>query len=242
MMSTDSPYTLITSSIKHQNNWFYVQKDLVTRNGNVYDFFVVKKGEAVFVAPINKNLEITLVKLFRYPTNKWSLEIPAGSTDGEVLEVAAKRELQEETGFVSENLIKVGEFKVAPGMSNHTGHVFVATGLTQTGHNEQEEEGIVGTIQVSLSEIDNMIVNEEIDDGPTITSLFYIRKYLEAHAMAKKKKSNRIEILKKARAILREKAKKLKQFHLWYPRSNKMDKNKKAIENKNLCRKKVDDE
>lgn len=51
-----------------------------------------------------------------------------------------------------------------------------------------------------------------------------------------KNKSNKISILKKARAILREQAKKLKQFHFWSPRSNRIDKNRKAIDNKYWCR------
>jgi len=55
----------------------------------------------------------------------------------------------------------------------------------------------------------------------------------------KKKKYNKIDILKRARGIRRELAKKMKEFHLWWPKSNKLDKNKRAITNKKKCRKQV---
>ena len=58
----------------------------------------------------------------------------------------------------------------------------------------------------------------------------------------KKKKYNKIDILKRARGIRRELAKKKKRFHLWWPKSNTLDKNKRAIENKRKCRKRVDGE
>lgn len=66
------------------------------------------------------------------------------------------------------------------------------------------------------------------------------KKIFFVRTMGRKKTNNKIEILKRYRAILREKAKRLKQFHLWRRPSQKIDKNKKAIDNKRKCREKVD--
>ena len=62
----------------------------------------VKHPGAVAVVPILDDGRIVLVRQFRYPVGKITLEMPAGKLDaGEDTLACAKRELQEETGYVA---------------------------------------------------------------------------------------------------------------------------------------------
>src|SRR6476619_2150528 len=88
----------------YENRWIRVREDDVTRpDGGEGIYGVVEvRHPAVFVVPVTGAGEVLLVRIHRYATGRESLEIPAGGTDGEDPLVAARRELQEETGHVAD--------------------------------------------------------------------------------------------------------------------------------------------
>ncbi|HEX5796771.1 MAG TPA: NUDIX hydrolase [Candidatus Saccharimonadales bacterium] len=161
-----------SSKVVHENKWFKVLRDEVTRpTGERSEYNFVVNTPVVFIVPQNSDGSIYLIGQHRYPVDKYSMEIPAGRTDGEEPLNAAKRELQEETGFVAKKWEKLGEFYSANGLLREKAHVYLATELTQTGKNEQEEEGIDKVVKLPLEKILEMIRSGEIHDGQTISSL-----------------------------------------------------------------------
>ena len=159
------------SNLIHSNNWFDVYHDEYIRHDNKNgEYFVIKKHPAVFIIP-EENDKIYLIKQYRYPIEKWTWELPAGSSDGQDLLYAAKRELKEETGFKSDNWELVDVFHLSPGLSNNTTHLFVARNLIQTNHNTQKEEGIINMEKFTKDQIKTMIKENEIVGAPTIAAL-----------------------------------------------------------------------
>lgn len=178
-MSNDVPKWIKHSSkIVHKNKWFKVQTDDVTRpNGKRADYNIVVSFPAVFIIPQDEDGNIYLIGQYRYAVGQYSMEIPAGSTDGEDPLHAAKRELKEETGFVAEKWEKLGEFYPANGILKEKNHVFRATGLKQTGEHQWEDEGINKLIKLPLKKVLQMIKEGEIKDGQTISSLMLFAQY-----------------------------------------------------------------
>lgn len=80
---------------------------------------------------------IVLVEQHRVPIGKRCLELPAGLIgDGggdDNMEVAARRELEEETGFAAEHVEILGEFYSSPGMVAESFTLVRATGLRRIG-------------------------------------------------------------------------------------------------------------
>lgn len=78
---------------------------------------------------------VLLVEQYRIPLGKRSLEIPAGligdddGAAGELPEVAAARELEEETGYVAERFENLGEYYSSPGMVSESFTLLRAHGL-----------------------------------------------------------------------------------------------------------------
>lgn len=71
---------------------------------------VVKHNGAVAVCALTPDNEVILVRQYRKPMDEVLLEIPAGKLEpGEDRMSAAKRELEEETGYKTESLILIGE-------------------------------------------------------------------------------------------------------------------------------------
>ena len=81
--------------------------------------------------------QVVLVEQPRVPTGRRCLELPAGLVGdvGEMddVETAARRELEEETGFRAERIELLGEFYSAPGILAESFTLVRASGLTRVG-------------------------------------------------------------------------------------------------------------
>lgn len=81
--------------------------------------------------------EVILVEQYRVPLGTPCLELPAGlvgdDVEGEAAEIAAIRELEEETGYRAEHMVDLGRFHASPGMSSEGFTLLRAEGLTRVG-------------------------------------------------------------------------------------------------------------
>lgn len=162
-----------SSKYVHENHWYKVRQDEVTMpSGKSGVYNVIETLGSVYILPVTDDGKILLVNLFRYPTQSDSWEIPAGHVEpGEDPLETAKRELQEEVGSSAKEWTKLGDFELSNGIANSVGHIYLAHGLTFAGKNEQEEEGISSVKTFSTSEIREMIAQNKIFDGPTLSAI-----------------------------------------------------------------------
>lgn len=163
----------LKSEIVHSNPWYIVRKDDVIRpNGDRGEYYVVEtRGPSVFIVATNSQNQILLIGMERYTNSTFSWEIPGGNSDNQDPKIAALRELQEETGYTTNNISLVGKSYVMNGVCGESSYVFHAKNLIPTGHNDQGEEGITKTKWVTQEQIKEMIKNEEITDNQTIVAI-----------------------------------------------------------------------
>lgn len=112
---------------------------------------------------------VLLSRQYRYPIDRWILDLPGGAGNiGETPEAAARRELEEELGLVPRDLRWLHTFYVNPGRSAWPVHVFVCTATDASGevdHSDPAEQ--VQLVRVPTSELDARIRSGEIVD-PTL--------------------------------------------------------------------------
>ncbi len=136
-------------------------------------YTVVMKSPGVCIVAVNTKNEVALIRLFRYPTRMYSIEIPAGGSEHHESSLrTAKRELQEETGLRARYWKKLGSVQANNGISDQMYHFFLATGLTQTKNNKQKEEGIEKVTFVPFPRVLQMILQGKITDNGSISPLF----------------------------------------------------------------------
>ncbi len=113
-------------TVKQQGTWEYV-----SRSRGIHAAVILAIDEGA------DGRHVILVEQYRVPLKVNCLELPAGlvGDDGtaEVAEVAAQRELEEETGYQATRWRTVGEFYSSPGMVSESFTLLVATGLTKVG-------------------------------------------------------------------------------------------------------------
>jgi ADP-ribose pyrophosphatase len=100
---------------------------------------------------------VILVEQYRVPLGRNCLELPAGlvgdEQEGEEIEAAAIRELEEETGYRAEHMVELGRFHASPGMSSEGFTLFRAEGLTKTGEGGGVEHENIVVHRVKLDEV-----------------------------------------------------------------------------------------
>src|SRR5215203_3545585 len=131
---------------------------------------VEHKGSAVIV-PVFADQTIALVRQYRHAAGEYLLEIPAGTlSEGEAPEIGAARELEEEIGVRAGNIEKLSEFYVSPGFLTEKMNLFMATDLSESVQNLDEDE-FLSIERLSFDEAFEKIRNNEIQDAKTIIGL-----------------------------------------------------------------------
>lgn len=113
-------------TVRQQGTWEYV-----SRSRGIHAAVILAIDDAA------DGRHVILVEQYRVPLKVNCLELPAGLVGddraGEAAEVAAARELEEETGYRAAHWRTVGEFYSSPGMVSESFTLLVATGLDQVG-------------------------------------------------------------------------------------------------------------
>jgi ADP-ribose pyrophosphatase len=108
---------------------------------------------------------VLLVQQHRVPLDAPCLELPAGlvgdEEEGEEVEIAAARELEEETGYRAERVVTLGRFYASPGMSSEGFTLVRAEGLTKVGEGGGVEGENIEVFRVPLADVPEFIRRKE---------------------------------------------------------------------------------
>ena len=151
-------------------------------NGNVVDWdFIGHKGAAA-VIPVREDGKLLMVRQFRNALDRYTLEIPAGGLNGpeEPMLDAAARELEEETGYRSEDLELLITIRTTVAFCNEKIDIYVAKNLIKSQQNLDEDE-FINVEAYSVEELSQMIFEGKIEDSKTISAIMsYKDKYCTA--------------------------------------------------------------
>lgn len=175
-----------------------LRKDKFLLNGKIIEKEIVEHQDSIGVVPVigsgkgsRDRSDVILVMQYRRAADKILLEIPAGKIEeGETPEMAAIREMSEETGYVG-NLKPLLSWYLAPGYSSEYMHVFIASDLRKAYKRGvlDDDENIV-LKRIKLSSALKKCFCGEIQDCKTVAALlayhyyYYCRNHRHSHSQS----------------------------------------------------------
>lgn len=134
---------------------------IAARTQGKWEFVSRVRGiEAAVILAVDDG-HVLLVEQYRVPLAANCLELPAGligdETEGEAIEIAAGRELEEETGYRAARIETVGRFASSPGMVSETFTLVRAHGLEKVSDGGGVEGENITVHRVKLADIADFI-------------------------------------------------------------------------------------
>ncbi|PCS00471.1 NUDIX hydrolase [Lactococcus fujiensis] len=190
--------TLSRELVFHGSIFRVVHDTVSLPDGKIGKRELVFHNGGVAVAPILNN-QLILVGQYRKALEQFIYEIPAGKLEfGEKMipEIAALRELEEETGYTisqGKQLETIAPFYGTPGFSSEKTYLYFTDQLRKVDHpRPMDEEEFLEVKKVSLNEAKKMIEVGEICDAKTIMAVqFWELKKLRGDLINAKTDSNR---------------------------------------------------
>jgi 8-oxo-dGTP pyrophosphatase MutT (NUDIX family) len=188
-------WTIDNSEYVVNDRFLKLRADLCTtpQGGKVGRYYVLELGDWVNCIAIDEDDNIMMLRHYRHGIQKYLMEFIGGSIEeNEQPEAAAKRELEEETGYTSGSLFHVGTSY--PNPANHTNkvHTFLAVG----GKISQDQSLEVGET-ITVEKIPFKTVIEEMSKPDSVYPAIYIAALFHVMNFIRSSEEPALEHLKK---------------------------------------------
>jgi 8-oxo-dGTP pyrophosphatase MutT (NUDIX family) len=145
------------------------------------DFFVMEVGDWAVTIALTEEGNCVLVRQFRFGTEQFSWELPAGVVDpGEDPAKGGERELYEESGYRGSNVIVLGSVHPNPAIQRNTCHFILVEGARKIDSGDPGEHEFFEVREVSVDTLFEWARDGTITHGIVHAALFYLRDHLEA--------------------------------------------------------------
>ena len=148
--------------------------------GNIATREVVEHYGAVAIVAMDDDNNIRMVYQYRHTFGRRLWELPAGLLDvaGEPPHLTAVRELKEEVGLQASTWRVLVDLNTAPGFSDESVRVYLATGLTDVARPEAHDEEADMTMRwMPIEEAARLVLSGEVVNSIAVAGI------LAAHAV-----------------------------------------------------------
>ncbi len=162
------------------NKIFGFREDKVQspKTNQIHPVWVMDAPNWINIIPITSERKVILIKQYRFGSQKISLEIPGGMIDkGEKPKEAAIRELKEETGFTSKEVIKIGRVAPNPALMSNNTYSYVALNIKKTSNQNLDGMEDIEVLEVDLNDIPKLIQKGKIDHALVVSAFYFLEKY-----------------------------------------------------------------
>lgn len=168
----------IDRKLMYKGSILDIYKDTMqTPNGKIEEWdYVAHRMGAAAVIPIASDGRIMLVRQYRNALERETLEIPAGCRDfvDEDTKICAARELEEETGYKSDNISFLLSLRTTVAFCNESIDVYLAKDLVP-GQKHLDDAESIDVELYSVEELCDMIFEGKLQDSKTVSAILAYR-------------------------------------------------------------------
>ena len=173
------PWEKLASALRGDYRVFTVREDesRSPQTGRTHAFYVIESSDWVNVIPVTPEGKLVFIKQYRHGTAEITLEVPGGLVDpGETSAAAARREMQEETGYDADEIVYLGEVAPNPAIQNNVCYTYLARNAHPLGPQRLE-----GTEEIEVVLVDPVDVPGLVTSGKITHALVVAAFYLYEH-------------------------------------------------------------
>jgi ADP-ribose pyrophosphatase len=185
---------LVASELIHRGRYLEFRVDTVERaDGRRARRDVAVHPGAVAIVALDPEGRVLLVRQYRHPAGRVLLEIPAGTLDRdpdsgatEDPDVAARRELEEETGYRAQRWERLTDFWTAPGFATERMFLYLATDLVPAGPDrlDPDEDEALELVRVPWPEAVAAAERGEVNDAKSLVGILWLARRMETERPA----------------------------------------------------------
>jgi ADP-ribose pyrophosphatase len=177
-------WQVLRSHLAFNHRWYKVRQDTVQLpNGAIIDdYFLSVRPDVALVLPVTRDRQVVMVRQYRHGAAEVLLELPAGTFDPtqESAEVAAARELREETGYTADRLSPLAILYDNPVKETNKIHLFLAQDVYPVGDQALDLTEDIDVVLIPLQEIHSYLQHGTINVAGTVAALFLGLQALQA--------------------------------------------------------------
>jgi ADP-ribose pyrophosphatase len=148
-------------------------------NGKVFEATALEFRAWASVLALTKKQEVLLIKQYRHGAQSVIWEFPGGVVeDGENPLDGARREMLEETGYTTSNIIEIGKFYPNPSLQTNLMYGYLAYDAEKTDVQKLDEAEEIEVHLVPLDELIALTKRGEFLNGLQIAVLFHALAYI----------------------------------------------------------------
>ena len=164
-----------------QRPWATLRVDkLEMPNGQIKEeYYVLEYPKWVNMVALTEDEQIIFVKQYRHGAAEIMIELPAGVVeDNEDPEIAARRELLEETGYAFDDISYVCELYANPATSGNVTYTYLLTGGRKVQEQELDPSEDIEVVLMDLDTARQFLFDNRIGQALHSSALFYTLKKL----------------------------------------------------------------
>ncbi|HEX2755821.1 MAG TPA: NUDIX hydrolase [Candidatus Limnocylindrales bacterium] len=189
---------VVATRVLHRGRYLEFRVDTIERaDGTRSERDIAGHPGAVAIVALDSDDRVLLVRQWRTPAEQVLLEIPAGTLDidqatgaAEDPDLAARRELEEETGYRAGRWERLTSFWSAPGFTSELMHLYLATELVAAHPDERlgpDEDEHLRLERRPLVDALAAVDRGEIADAKSIVGLLWLARRQSADAAGRRR-------------------------------------------------------
>lgn len=171
----DLRWKTLSSKYIYDDRWFRARADSCQfPDGRIIEpYYIVELPDWCNVILVTKDERVILVRQYRYPIDQATYELPGGVIEkNEDPKLAAKREMEEETGYTSDDIEFLMKLSPNPAVNNNTAYFFLVRNAVPTVSTNPDLFEDIDIVSFSKEEIIAFVQGNQMSHGVQVGPMY----------------------------------------------------------------------